>query len=158
MTAPAAPPPSALTAPNPATDSGAGSATDLSWLLDRFVREIPGLLHAVVVSVDGLLVAMDADCNRDVADQLAAVAAGLNQMCAGAGEAFGAGTLQQQMVQYAAGFIVLRSMARGAVVAAVAQRRCDMSLLGHELATLARSVGDTLSPQLISELRRELRT
>jgi predicted regulator of Ras-like GTPase activity (Roadblock/LC7/MglB family) len=136
----------------------ATAATDMGWLVDRFVRETPGVLHAVVVSVDGLLVAMDATCDRAVADQLAAVVAGLNQMSAGAGQVFGAGELQQQLVQYAAGYILLRSLARGSVMAAVAERRCDMAQVGHELATLARQVGEALSPQLITELRQGLRT
>jgi uncharacterized protein len=138
--------------------AGPVAATDFGWLLDRFVGETPGVLHAVVVSVDGLLVAMDASCDRATADQLAAVVAGLNQMCAGAGEVFGAGELQQQLVQYAAGYILLRSMARGAVMAAVAERRCDMAQVGHQLATLGRQVGEALSPQLITALRSGLRT
>ena len=134
------------------------AAADMGWMIDRFVRETPGVLHAVVVSVDGLLVVMDATCDRAIADQLAAVVAGLNQMSAGAGQVFGAGELQQQLVQYAAGYILLRSLTQGAVMAAVAERRCDMAQVGHELATLGRQVGEALSPQLITELRRELRT
>lgn len=140
-------------------EGGPALATaDMGWLVDRFVHETPGVMHAVVVSIDGLLVAMDDGCDRAVGDQLAAVVAGLNQMCAGAGEAFGAGELQQQLVQYAAGYILLRSIDRGAVMAAVAERRCDMAQVGHALATLGRQVGAALSPQLITELRRELRT
>lgn len=134
------------------------AAADMGWLVDRFVRETPGVLHAVVVSIDGLLVVMDQSCDRAVADQLAAVVAGLNQMSAGAGEVFGAGALQQQLVQYSAGYILLRSLARGSVIAAVAERRCDMAQVGHELAAMGRQVGEALSPQLITELRRELRT
>jgi uncharacterized protein len=130
---------------------------DLSWLIDRFVSETTGVSHAIVVSVDGLLVAMDRTCDRAAADQLAAIAAGLNQMSMGAGQAFGAGDLQQQLVQYQAGFIVLRSLAKGAVIAAVADRKVDMGRVGHELAQLGRQVGETLSPQLITELRQGLR-
>jgi uncharacterized protein len=134
------------------------AASEMGWLVDRFVRETPGVMHAVLVSVDGLLVAMDSTCDRAVADQLSAVVAGLNQMSIGAGEVFGAGELQQQLVQYSAGYILLRAMARGAVMAAVAERRSDMAQVGHELATLSRQVGEALSPQLITELRAGLRT
>ena len=151
------PPPLGQPAGQPAAPAVA-RPVDMSWLIDRFATETPGVLHAIVVSVDGLLVAMDGRCDRTVADQLAAVAAGLNQMSMGAGSIFGAGDLQQQLVQFAAGFIVLRSLAKGAVVVAVTDRRCDMAQVGHELATLGRQVGEALSPQLITELRRGLRT
>ena len=79
-------------------------------------------------------------------------------MCSGAGEVFGAGPLQQQLVQYAAGFILLRALSDGAVITAVAERGCDMGQVGHSLGTLSRQVGAVLSPQLISQMRRSLRT
>ncbi len=142
--------------PHPSPVPETMPARNLGWLIDRFVTDTPGVLHAVVVSVDGLLVVMDEGCGREAADQLSAVVAGLNQMCAGAGEVFGAGALQQQLVQYASGFIILRSMARGSVIAAVTQRRCDMAQVGHELVTLSQQVGEALNPALITELRRSL--
>ena len=33
-------------------------ARDLSWLVNAFVERVPGVAHAIVVSSDGLLVAI----------------------------------------------------------------------------------------------------
>ena len=37
-------------------------ARDLSWLVNAFAERVPGVAHAVVVSSDGLLVAISASC------------------------------------------------------------------------------------------------
>jgi uncharacterized protein len=134
------------------------TAPDTGWLINDFVARNPGIVHAAVVSVDGLLVVTSDNLDRATGDQLAAVAAGLNQMAAGAGRSFGAGDLQQQLIQYQSGYVLLRALASGAVIVAVAARSADMAQVGHELVSLSRQVGEYLSPDLISNLRRQLRT
>ncbi len=59
-------------------------ARDLSWLVNAFAERVPGVAHAVVVSSDGLLVAISAHLPRDNADKLAAVTSGLMSITAGA--------------------------------------------------------------------------
>ncbi len=53
------------------------AAQNLNWLITNFVDNTPGVSHTVVVSADGLLLAMSDGFPRDRADQLAAVASGL---------------------------------------------------------------------------------
>ena len=59
-------------------------ARDLSWLVSAFAERVPGVAHAVVVSSDGLLVAISDHLPRDNADKLAAVTSGLMSITAGA--------------------------------------------------------------------------
>ena len=39
-------------------------AANFSWLLDNFVKSVPGVRHTLVVSADGLLMAMSDDLDR----------------------------------------------------------------------------------------------
>src|SRR3954449_11384990 len=67
------------------------AAQNLNWLITNFVDNTPGVSHTVVVSADGLLLAMSEGFPRDRADQLAAVASGLTSLTAGGPPAFHGG-------------------------------------------------------------------
>jgi uncharacterized protein len=49
----------------------------VDFLVSAFARNVAGVTHALVVSADGLLLAVSADLDRSTADQLSAVAAGV---------------------------------------------------------------------------------
>ena len=53
------------------------AGNSLDWLVSKFAREVPGVAHALLVSVDGLPIAASEQLPRERADQLAAVASGL---------------------------------------------------------------------------------
>src|SRR6266540_1384012 len=59
-------------------------AQNLNWLVNNFVRNVPGVAHAIVVSSDGLLMAVSDRLDRARADQLSAVASGLASLTQGA--------------------------------------------------------------------------
>ncbi len=44
-------------------------AANFGWLLDNFVRTVPGTKHTLVVSADGLLMAMSDNLDRTSGDQ-----------------------------------------------------------------------------------------
>ena len=64
-------------------------AQNLNWLINGFVTRVPGVTHAIVVSSDGLLIAMSERLPRDRADQLAAITSGLVSLTAGAAQQIG---------------------------------------------------------------------
>ena len=66
------------------TQSSAGKRSNLNWLVSNFARSTPGVAHAIVVSADGLLMAVSERLDRARADQLAAVASGLASLTQGA--------------------------------------------------------------------------
>ena len=59
--------------------SGTPADNSLDWLVSNFARDVPGVSHAVLVSVDGLLIAASEHLPRERADQLAAVTSGTGQ-------------------------------------------------------------------------------
>ena len=52
-------------------------ARNISWLVSSFVQRVPGVAHAIVVSSDGLPMAVSEGLDREAADRFAAVASGL---------------------------------------------------------------------------------
>jgi hypothetical protein len=66
-----------MTSFDPTSPPPARSADDVVWLVTQFVDEVPGVTDVLVVSLDGLQLAASDDMDRDLADQLAALTAGL---------------------------------------------------------------------------------
>jgi predicted regulator of Ras-like GTPase activity (Roadblock/LC7/MglB family) len=120
--------------------------TDMSWLLDSFTANVPGVAHVVAVSADGLLVASSSGLPPDRADQLSAVTAGLVSLAQGAARCFEAGSVLQTVVEMSAGFLFLMSISDGSALAALAARHCDVGLVGYELTLLVDRVGAALNP------------
>ena len=58
-------------------------ASDFNWLVGNFAKRTPGVAHAMVVSADGLPVAVSDRLDRPKADQLAAIASGLASLTQG---------------------------------------------------------------------------
>ena len=52
----------------------------LDWLLDDLVRRLPQADRAIVLSTDGLLISRSSNISRDDADQLSAVASGVQSL------------------------------------------------------------------------------
>lgn len=137
---------------NPMNDEGA----DFAWLLNTFVRNVPGARHALAVSADGLLMAMSTDLDRTSGDQMAAIVAGLSSLTRGASRQLRAGEVRQAVVEMDTLFLVLMSVSDGSVLAVVADGDCEIGLIGYEMAMLVTRAEATLTPQLVSQLRSQL--
>lgn len=137
---------------NPMNDEGA----DFAWLLNNFVRNVPGARHALAVSADGLLMAMSTELDRTSGDQMAAIVAGLSSLTRGASRQLRAGEVRQAVVEMDTLFLVLMSVSDGSVLAVVADGDCEIGLIGYEMAMLVTRAEATLTPQLVSQLRAQL--
>lgn len=131
-------------------------ATNFGWLLDNFVRTVPGTRHTLVVSADGLLMAMSDHLDRTSGDQLAAIVAGMSSLTRGASRQLNGGAVRQAIIEMDNGFLFLMNVSNGSVLAAVADSTCDVGLIGYEMAMLVSRTEATLTPQLITEMRGQL--
>ena len=122
------------------------SGNRLDWLLADFSRETPGVLAAVVVSVDGLPLAVSAGVTDSLADQLSAAASGLVSLARATAQLLGSGGLTQTILEMTEGYLFVTSISRGATVAVHATRQADLGLVGYELTLLAERVGRALDP------------
>lgn len=119
-----------------------GSALD--WLVTKFAREVPGVAHALLVSVDGLPVAASEHMPRERADQLAAVASGLASLSTGAAQLFDGGQVLQSVVEMQHGYLLLMRVGDGSHLATLAATSCDIGQIGYEMAVLVERVGSVV--------------
>ena len=113
----------------------------LDWLLTNFAREVPGVSHAVLVSVDGLMVAGSEHLPKERADQLAAVSSGLASLATGAAQLFDGGRVLQSVVEMENGYLLLMRVGDGSHLATLAGPSCDIGQIGYEMAVLVERVG-----------------
>ena len=116
-------------------------AQNLNWLVSNFARSVPGVAHSIVVSADGLLMAVSERLDRARADQLAAVASGLASLSAGAAQLFDGGYVLQSVVEMENGYLLLMRVGDGSNLATLATRSCDIGQIGYEMAILVERVG-----------------
>ena len=131
-------------------------AANFGWLLDNFVQTVPGTHHTLVVSADGLLMAMSDELDRTSGDQLAAIVSGMSSLTRGAARQLRAGEVRQSIVEMDNLFLFPMSITTARSSPWSPRRACDVGLIGYEMALLVSRTEATLTPQLITEMRGQL--
>jgi len=131
-------------------------ARNLNWLVANFAKNIPGVAHAMVVSADGLPVAVSDHLDRPSADQLAAIASGLASLSQSAARYFDGGVVKQTMVEMEGGLLFVMSISDGSCLIVLAATSCDVGVAAYEMALLVDRAGDVLTPSLRTELQAAL--
>lgn len=125
------------------------NATDhgLEWLLENLVKRTPGTRHALVLSRDGLKVCRTSGLTVDQADQLAAIASGIQSLAYGASVEFGDGSggLRQSMTEFHGGLLFIVEAGEGAHLAVVAHDEADVGVIGHNMNELVEQIGEHLT-------------
>jgi uncharacterized protein len=131
-------------------------ARDLNWLIGKFTRNTPGVAHAMVVSADGLAVAVSERLDRGQADQVAAIASGLASLTQGAARCIDGGLVRQTVVEMGRGMLLVMSISDGSCLTVLAASPCDVGVVAYEMALLVARAGDVLTPTLRAELQAAL--
>jgi predicted regulator of Ras-like GTPase activity (Roadblock/LC7/MglB family) len=131
-------------------------ARNLNWLVANFANNTPGVVHATVVSADGLPIAVSEHLDRPRADQLAAIASGLASLSQGAARYFDAGLVKQTVVETGRGLLFVMSVSDGSRLTVLAASSCDVGGVGYQVALLVARAGDVLTPGLRAELQAAL--
>ena len=131
-------------------------AENLNWLVSNFANSVPGAAHAIVVSADGLLMAVSERLDRARADTLSAVASGLASLTQGSARLFGGGTVTQTVVEMERGYLLVMAVSDGSCLAVLAAPSCDLGIIGYEMALLVARTGAVLTPELRAELQAGL--
>jgi len=138
------------------SDELSSGARNIGWLLDNFVDRTPGVQDAVVVSSDGLPMAMNRSLDRDAGDRFAAVASGLIGLAWGAAGRFGGGSVNQIVIEMEHAFLFVTGVSDGSCLAVVADSDADVGLIGYEMAVIVERCGRVLTPELRAELQSVL--
>lgn len=131
-------------------------AQDVSFLVSNLINRVPGIREAVVVSSDGLLIAMSEQLDRSDADRLAAVAAGLTSIARGAGKPMDAGAVNEIIIEMERALLIVMCISDGSALAVVATRPCDVGLVAYEMALLTERASAALTPATVAELKAAL--
>ena len=128
-------------------------AQNFNWLLGKFAAETAGVLEAIAVSSDGLLMAMSAGQERAGADRLAAITSGIPSLAGGAARAYQLGTLNKVIVDMAHGYLLVSAISSGSVLGVIAAKTANLGNIAYEMTLFATRAGGALSPRLIAELK-----
>ncbi|HZG02681.1 MAG TPA: roadblock/LC7 domain-containing protein [Streptomyces sp.] len=120
---------------------------DLDWLLDGLVEQVPGALHAIVLSDDGLVVSQSGTIERTDAERLAAVATGQQSLARGVDELFNGGPVQQVIVELANLWLFITAAGKGTHLAVVASQDVDAEVMAVAMHTLVQQVGQKLGTE-----------
>jgi len=104
-------------------------ASDLNLLVGNLAKRTPGVAHAMVVSADGLPVAVSERLDRPKADQLAAIASGLASLTQGGARCIDGGRVKQTVVEMDRGLLLVMAVGR-----TVADEEDHMATSGDSLA------------------------
>ena len=120
------------------------ASRELDWLVNDFASRTAGVSQALVVSGDGLKLAVSQRVDDDRADQLAAVASGLASLTRGAALCFDAEPVNQTIVEMGGGYLFVTSIGEASVLTVFATPDCDIGMIGYEMTLLASRAGQLL--------------
>jgi predicted regulator of Ras-like GTPase activity (Roadblock/LC7/MglB family) len=118
---------------------------DITWLVNDLVDRVAHVEQAVVLSHDGILIAKSGGLDREDAEHLSAVAAGLHGLARGAGRRFGRGAVRQTIIEMENGFLFVAAGGDGACIAVLGAEDADVGLIAYEMEMLVTRVGQYLS-------------
>lgn len=121
--------------------------SQLGWLLEQLLARTPQSRHALLLSSDGLKMCHTPELGVDKADQLAAIAAGIQSLSHGASAEFGDGKggVRQSMTEFHGGILFIVQAGHGTHLAVVASEEADAGLVGHNMAELVEQLGHHLA-------------
>jgi hypothetical protein len=124
---------------------------DLNWLVTDFTTRVEDIAHAIVVSADGVPLALSLDLPQHALEKFAAIVSGLTSLTQGATRLFEGGALIQAMVEMDDGLLFVKTIGDGSSLAVLAAPECDTRQVSYEMTRLVGAVGDLLTPATRAE-------
>jgi len=133
------------------TDQG---LPDCAWLVHQFAEDVPGVTHAILMSLDGLQLAASRSVGRDVGDQLSALAAGLLSMADHGAALLDLGASEYLTVRLPRGHLLFMRVGESAGLAVAAAPGCDLRVVSYRMTQFVGAVWHALTPQVRHELHQ----
>ena len=125
---------------------------DLNWLVTEFTTRVEDVAHAIVVSADGMPLALSADIPARAVEQFAAITSGLTSLMQTAARAFDGGAAMQALVEMDGGLMFVKAISDGSSLAVLAAPECDARQVSYEMTRLVGAVGELLTPAARAEV------
>ena len=136
----------------PATDISSG-AKSFNWLVNRFTESTAGVIAAIAVSADGLLIAMSDVVERASADRLAAIASATLGLANGVSESYPLGPPDKVIIELEKGYLLVCTISIGCSLGVLASKQASLGAIAYEMAMFSNRASAVLTPQLIEELK-----
>ena len=125
---------------------------DLNWLVNDFTMRVQDVAHAIVVSADGVPMALSAGIPGPAVEQFSAITSGLTSLINGAARIMDAGIPLQALVEMDYGLMFVKAISDGSSLAVLAAPECDTRQVSFEMTRLVEAVGELLTPAVRSEV------
>lgn len=113
----------------------------LDWLVAHLTREVPDVDHAVLISADGLPMAVSTPMPPERLEQLAAAAAAMAALSAGVSGLFDGGRVLRSTIEMSGSYFLLMGVGNGSQLMALASCNCDIGQVVYEMTLLVERVG-----------------
>ena len=124
---------------------------DLNWLVTDFTTRVADVAHAVVVSSDGVPLALSEHVPQGRVPQLSAIISGLTSLMQGAGRVLEGGSATQALVEMDGGMLFVKAVSDGSSLAVLTAPECDTRQVSYEMTRLVGAVGELLTPAMRAE-------
>lgn len=128
--------------PHPPTRQAGNTA----WTVNDFATDTPGVIHALLVAADGLLIAASTRLDRDLADKTAATAGSLISLARAISAEFDAGGPEILTFRTPAVHFLFMEVGDRAGLAVLADRSNDLGVVGHQMRRFVAAIGPRLDP------------
>ena len=125
---------------------------DLNWLVTEFTTRVEDVAHAIVVSADGVPLAVSESVPDDILQQFAVITSGLASLMQGAARMFDGGPPTQALVEMDDGLMFVKTIGDGSSLAVLAAPECDSRQVSFEMRRLVGAVGELLTPAVRAEM------
>ncbi len=135
------------------------STPDSSYVaevLDRFVQETVGVDDALLVSADGVGLAVSDGLPAAVAEPFGAIAAGLVSLTRGAARCFAEDRAERVVIELNQSYLLVSEVTAWAVLGVVVRTDADIGLVAYETTLVAERLAPELSAELVAEMRTAL--
>ena len=116
------------------------------WTVNGFAADTPGVIHALLVAADGLLIVASDGLDRDLADKTAATAGSLISVARAMSREFLAGSPEILTFRTPNVHFLFMEVADRSGLAVLADRTSDLGVVGHQMRRFVAAVGPRLNP------------
>ncbi len=118
----------------------------LDRLIAVFTDRVPSVWQALVVSSDGVPVAVSERVPPDQVEKLSAITSGLVSLAHGAARVFDGGAVTQALVAMERSTLVIMAIDDGSSLAVLTTATADLDLIAYEMTILAQQARNIFTP------------
>ena len=118
----------------------------LDQLIISFTERVPEVLHALVVSSDGVPLAVSDRMQPDHLEMISAITSGFISLAHGAGRIMDGGAVTQGLVAMERGTLVIMAIGDGSSLTVLTTAAADLDLVAYEMTMLVEQAGSIFTP------------